>query len=135
MAGGVNKAILIGRLGKDPNVRQSAAGDSICSFSIATTETWLDKSKVKQEKTEWHRIVMFKRLAEIGAEYLRKGAQVYIEGRIQTREWKDESDKQHYITEIVARQMQMLGRPKETERSFGEAPPPPPEDIDDEIPF
>ncbi len=105
----VNKAIIIGNLGKDPEMRFMPSGDAICNFSIATTDSWKDKSGEKQEKTEWHRISMFGKLAEIAGEYLKKGSQVYVEGRLQTRKWQDKDGHERYTTEIVADRMQMLG--------------------------
>lgn len=105
----VNKVILIGNLGKDPEMRYMPSGDALASFSIATTETWKDKSGEKQEKTEWHRISMFGRLAEIAGEYLKKGSQVYIEGRLQTRKWQNKEGVDQYTTEVVANEMKMLG--------------------------
>lgn len=106
---GINKVILVGRLGKDPEVRYTPDGTAIANFSIATSEEWKDKGTgKKQERTEWHRIVAFRRLGEICGEYLSKGKQVYIEGRIQTREWEDKDGNKKYTTEIVANQMQML---------------------------
>jgi single-strand DNA-binding protein len=104
----VNKVILVGNLGRDPEVRYMPNGEAVCNFSIATTENWKDKSGVKQEKTEWHNIVMYRRLAEIAGEYLKKGRPVYIEGRLQTRKWEKDGVTR-YSTEIIGDQMQMLG--------------------------
>jgi single-strand DNA-binding protein len=110
MARGVNKVILVGNLGKDPEVRYMPNGNAVANLTLATTESWKDKQTGDpQEKTEWHRIVMFKRLAEIAGEYLKKGSQVYIEGKLQTRKWQDKSGSDRYTTEIVANDMQMLG--------------------------
>lgn len=110
MARGINKVILVGNLGKDPETRYMPNGKAVTNFSIATSESWTDKqSGDKQERTEWHNIVMFERLAEIAAEYLRKGSQVYVEGSLRTRKWQDKEGKDRYTTEIVARDMQMLG--------------------------
>ncbi len=110
MARGVNKVILIGNLGNDPEVRYTAGGAAVANVSIATTESWKDKeSGEQQEKTEWHRVVFFNRLAEIVAEYLKKGSQIYVEGRLQTRKWQDKEGNDKYSTEIVANEMQMLG--------------------------
>jgi len=110
MARGINKVILIGNLGADPDVRYTASGAAVSNVNLATTETWRDKeSGEQQEKTEWHRIVFFGRLAEIVAEYLKKGSQVYVEGRLQTRKWQDKEGNDKYTTEIVANEMQMLG--------------------------
>jgi len=110
MARGVNKVILVGNLGKDPEVRYSPNGQAVANVTIATSESWKDKtSGEKQERTEWHRIVFFGRLAEIAGEYLKKGAQIYIEGRLQTRKWQDKDGHDRYTTEIVANEMQMLG--------------------------
>ena len=105
----VNKAIIVGNLGKDPEMRYMPSGDAICNFSVATTDSWKDKNGEKQEKTEWHRISMFGKLAEIAGEYLKKGSQVYLEGRLQTRKWQDKDGHERYTTEIVADRMQMLG--------------------------
>lgn len=106
----VNKAILIGSLGRDPEVRFMPNGEAVCNFSIATSENWKDKQGQKQEKTEWHNIVMYRKLAEIAGEYLKKGSPVYLEGRIQTRKWQDKEGNDRYTTEIIADQMQMLGK-------------------------
>ena len=110
MARGVNKVILVGNLGKDPEVRYSPNGSAMANVTIATAESWKDKqSGEKQEKTEGHRVVFFNRLAEIVGEYLKKGSQVYIEGKLQTRKWQDQGGQDRYTTEIVASDMQMLG--------------------------
>ncbi|GJL82942.1 MAG: single-stranded DNA-binding protein [marine bacterium B5-7] len=110
MARGINKAIIVGNLGKDPEVRYSANGSAITNITVATSDSWKDKTTgEQQERTEWHRIVFFNRLAEVAGEYLKKGSQVYIEGRIQTRKWQDQSGQDRYTTEIVASEMQMLG--------------------------
>ncbi len=110
MARGVNKVILVGNLGRDPEVRYSPNGQAVANVTLATSESWKDKNTgEKQEKTEWHRIVFFGRLAEIVGEYLKKGAQIYVEGRLQTRKWQDKDGKDRYTTEIVANDMQMLG--------------------------
>lgn len=109
MARGVNKVIIIGNLGKDPDVRHMPSGGAVANLTIATSEQWLDKqSGEKTEKTEWHRVVMFGRLGEIAGEYLRKGSKVYVEGRLQTRKWQDKDGQDRYTTEIVASEMQML---------------------------
>ena len=110
MARGVNKVILVGNLGKDPDMKYTASGAAIANITIATSESWNDKQTgEKQDKTEWHRVVFFRRLAEIAGEYLRKGSQVYIEGKLQTRKWQDQNGQDRYTTEIVANEMQMLG--------------------------
>ena len=111
MARGINKAIIVGNLGRDPEVRYTANGSAVANITVATSESWKDKqSGERQERTEWHRVVFFGRLAEIAEEYLKKGAQVYIEGSIRTQKWQDkESGQDRYTTEIVARDMQMLG--------------------------
>jgi len=110
MARGVNKVILVGNLGADPEVRYMPNGGAVANVTVATTESWKDKSSgEQQEKTEWHRVVFFARLAEIVGEYLKKGSQIYIEGRLQTRKWQDKSGVDRYTTEIVANEMQMLG--------------------------
>lgn len=142
----VNKVILVGNLGKDPEVRYTSSGDAICNFSIGTTESWKDKaSGERREATEWHRISIFGKLAEIAGEYLKKGSQVYIEGRLQTRKWQDQNGQDRYTTEVRADVMKMLGKPSE-DRKESKAPdrpkqtptPQPPKqqyDFDDDIPF
>ena len=105
----VNKVILLGNLGSDPEVRFMPNGEAVCNFSIATTESWKDKAGEKKEKTDWHNIVMYRKLAEIAGEYLKKGRPVYIEGRIQTRKWQTKEGQDRYTTEIIAANMQMLG--------------------------
>lgn len=114
---GVNKAILIGNLGADPEVRSTSGGTPVANFRIATSETYTTREGQRETRTEWHRIVTFGRLAEICGQYLRKGKQVYVEGRIQTRDWEDQSGNKRYTTEIVCNQMQMLGRAGETDYS------------------
>ncbi len=110
MARGVNKVILIGNLGADPDTKYTASGTAITNISIATKDSWKDKQTGEnQERTEWHRVVFFNRLAEIAGEYLRKGSQVYVEGRLQTRKWQDQNGQDRYSTEIVGNEMQMLG--------------------------
>ena len=107
---GVNKAIIVGSLGADPEIRSTGSGGVVANLSIATSEQWIDKqSGEKQERTEWHRVVMFNRLGEIARDYLRKGSQVYVEGKIQTNKWQDSSGQDRYTTSIVASDMQMLG--------------------------
>ncbi|MEO6096121.1 MAG: single-stranded DNA-binding protein [Fibrobacteria bacterium] len=109
--GSLNKATLIGNLGKDPEVRAIPSGAKVANFSIATTESYTGKDGNKVDKTEWHNIVMWRGLAEVAEKYLRKGSQVYIEGRLQTRSWDDQNGQKRYTTEIVADNMVMLGRP------------------------
>ena len=110
MARGVNKVTLIGNLGNDPEVRYGKNGNAIANISLATAESWRDKdSGEQQERTEWHRVVFFGRLAEIVSEYLHKGSQVYVEGRLQTNKWQDNEGNDRYTTQIVANEMQMLG--------------------------
>lgn len=106
----VNKVILVGNLGADPETRYTASGAAVTNIRVATSESWRDKqSGEQQERTEWHRVVFFNRLAEIAGEYLRKGSQVYLEGSLRTRKWQDQSGQDRYTTEIVANEMQMLG--------------------------
>ena len=105
----VNKVILVGNLGRDPEVRYMPDGGAIANVSVATTDVWKDKSGEKQERTEWHRVAFFGKLAEIAGEYLKKGSQIYVEGRLQTRKWQDKDGQDKYTTEIVADRMQMLG--------------------------
>ncbi|MEE8235737.1 MAG: single-stranded DNA-binding protein [Gammaproteobacteria bacterium] len=154
MARGVNKAILIGNLGADPDTRYMPSGSAVTNCRIATTEAWKDRETGdQQERTEWHNIVFFGRLAEIAGEYLRKGSQVYIEGRLRTRKWQDREGNDRWTTEINADQMQMLGgrpgagAPAATPSSRSEAPAPAPaapapapaaaqaEEFEDDIPF
>ena len=106
---GVNKVILIGRLGQDPEVRYTPSGQAVANFTMATSENWTGKDGQKQERTEWHRIVVWGRLAELCKDYLRKGRQVYIDGKLQTRSWDDKEGKKRYTTEIVANTVQFLG--------------------------
>lgn len=110
MARGINKVILVGNLGQDPETRYMPSGGAVTNLRIATSESWKDKQTGEnQERTEWHSIAMFGRLAEISAEYLRKGSQVYIEGKLRTRKWQDKSGADRYTTEVIADEMQMLG--------------------------
>jgi single-strand DNA-binding protein len=110
MARGINKVILVGNLGADPDTRYMPSGKAVTNIRVATSESWKDKQTGDmQERTEWHSIVMYDKLGEIAAEYLRKGSQVYIEGKIRTRKWQDKEGKDRYTTEIIADQMQMLG--------------------------
>ena len=145
MAGSVNKVILIGNLGADPQTRYMPSGGAVTNFNVATSESWRDRQTgEQQERTEWHRVVCFQRLAEIAGEYLRKGSKVYIEGRLQTRKWQDNQGQDRYTTEIVANEMQMLDS-KGGANNYS-APPPDMEssgephmatagDFDDDIPF
>ncbi len=105
----VNKVILVGRLGKDPETRYMTNGEAVTNVTLATSENWKDKNGEKQEKTEWHNLVFYRRLAEIAGEYLKKGSQIYVEGKLQTRKWQDKEGKDRYTTEIVVNEMQMLG--------------------------
>ena len=114
----VNKVILIGNLGRDPEVRYTASGAAICNVTIATSRQWKDKtSGERQEETEWHRVVFYDRLAEVAGEYLKKGRQVYVEGRLKTRKWADKDGVEKYTTEIVATEMQLLGNPQRSTES------------------
>ncbi|MDF1566334.1 MAG: single-stranded DNA-binding protein [Deltaproteobacteria bacterium] len=151
MAGSVNKAIIIGNLGKDPEVRYTTGGSAVCNFTVATNEQWKDKGGQKQERTEWHRIVTWGRTAELCGEYLSKGRTVYVEGRIQTRDWQDRDGNKRYTTEIVAQTVQFLDKGGQGGgggggggRGYGDpgpddfGPPPPGFDgggPDDDIPF
>ena len=105
----INKVILIGNLGKDPETRYMPNGDAVTNITLATTETWKDKTAEKQEKTEWHRITFYRKLAEIAGEYLKKGRSVYVEGRLETRKWTDKAGTDRYTTEVIANDMKMLG--------------------------
>ncbi len=142
----VNKVILVGNLGQDPSLRYTASGTAVCNFSIATTESYKDKDGNRQEKTEWHSIVAWRQLAEICGKYLVKGKQVYIEGKLQTRKWQDRDGNDRYSTEIVADQMQMLGRagegqgqqqerPAQSQQTAPSQPQQPNFNPDDDIPF
>ena len=150
----VNKVILVGNLGRDPETRYTTGGDAVTNIRVATTDTWKDKNGEKQEKTEWHTVVFFGRQAEIAGEYLKKGRQVYVEGRLQTRKWQDKEGQDRYTTEIVADRMQMLGsregsgapasepaernsaaEPRSTGKSAGTPAKKNVDDLDDDIPF
>ena len=139
----VNKVILVGNLGRDPEVRHTQTGKAVANFTLATSRKWRDKDGQQQEQTEWHKIVAWDRLAEICTEYLSKGRQVYIEGRLQTRDWEDKEGNKRWTTEIVALDMKMLGRRSDYESGSGAQapsdPPPPPGGgtggSDDDIPF
>lgn len=152
MSRGVNKVIILGYLGRDPDVRTMPSGAQVTTVSVATTEQWTDRSSgEKQERTEWHRIAFFGRLAEIAGEYLHKGSQVYIEGSIRTRKWQDRQGTERYTTEIVANELQMLGgrgqgggssgsaRRRDDDEPARDYPDPsrsqPAQDFDDDIPF
>ena len=151
---GINKVILIGNLGQDPEVRYMPNGNAVANVTIATSESWKDKnSGEQQERTEWHRVVFYRRLAEIVGEYLRKGSKVYVEGRLQTRKWQDNNGQDRYTTEIIADQMQMLdsrggsasmgsGAPASSsnfsgggDNGFSQSAPSPSGDFEDDIPF
>jgi single-strand DNA-binding protein len=134
----VNKVILIGRLGKDPEVRYTTDGKAIANITVATSESWKDKTTGdKQEKTEWHRVTFFDKLAEIVGQYLKKGSSIYLEGKLQTRKWKDKDGQDRYTTEIVGKEMTMLGGKKDGESSAPSKAPAPsaPADFDDDINF
>ena len=152
MARGINKVILVGNLGQDPETRAMPSGKAVTNVRIATSDSWRDKQTGEQmEQTEWHTVVFFDRLAEIAAEYLRKGSQVYVEGRLRTRKWQDKSGNDRYTTEIVANEMQMLGSRAggggEMSRESSRSAPRPArdseeapatargDDLDDDIPF
>ena len=123
MARGINKVILIGNLGKDPEVRYSANGGAIANITLATSESWKDKNSGEQvDKTEWHRVVFFRRLAEIAGEYLKKGSKVYIEGKLQTRKWQDKDGQDRWTTEVVANEMQMLDSKGGGSSNFNQEP-------------
>jgi single-strand DNA-binding protein len=141
MARGINKVILIGHLGQDPETRYMPSGSAVTNLRLATSESWKDKNTGdQQERTEWHNVAMFGRLAEIAAEYLRKGSHVYIEGRLRTRKWQDKEGNDRWTTEIIANEMQMLGGRADTSAParVAESPAasgPPSRDFDDDIPF
>jgi len=143
----LNKVMIIGNLGRDPEVRYMPDGGAIANISVATTDTWTDKSGEKQERTEWHRVAFFGKLAEIAGEYLKKGSQVYVEGSLRTRKWQDKEGKERYTTEIVADRMQMLGSRGGGSGAMDQEPPAKEEassktggkggieDLEDDIPF
>lgn len=143
----VNKAILIGNLGGDPELRHTASNVPVVNFTVATNESWVNKEGVREERTEWHRVVAWRRLAEICHEYLRKGTQVYIEGKLQTRSWEDQSGQKRYMTEIVADEMVILAsrgdsdggarqqRSQDSADSGGYQDYQPPAEDDDDLPF
>ena len=117
----VNKVILLGRLGQDPELKYTPSGTAVCNFSIATSESWSDKSGQKQERTEWHRIVVWGKLAELCNQYLSKGRQAFIEGGLQTRSWEDKQGQKRYTTEINAKSVQFIGAPSNNNRSSDSA--------------
>ncbi len=143
MSKGINKVIIIGNLGQDPEVKYMPNGGAVTNVTVATSETWKDKNTGEQkENTEWHRIVFFRRLAEIAGEYLKKGSKVYIEGKLQTRKWQDQQGQDRYTTEIIANEMQMLDSragsgPVSNSQTgnTGQASSAPVDDFDDDIPF
>ncbi|MCH7821424.1 MAG: single-stranded DNA-binding protein [Proteobacteria bacterium] len=147
MARGINKVILVGNLGADPETRYMPSGSAVTNITVATNESWKDKQTGEQkDRTEWHKVAMFNRLAEVAAEYLRKGSQVYIEGKLRTRKWQDRDGNDRYTTEIIADEMQMLGgrggggsapmdSSSSSASSVSEPPKPGPDDFDDDIPF
>jgi len=147
VARGINKVIIVGNLGQDPDTRYSPSGAAVTNFTVATNESWKDKETGEQkDRTEWHKITMFGRLAEVSAEYLRKGSQVYIEGKLRTEKWKDKDGNERYTTKIIADEMQMLGgrggggAPMQDSGASQGAPPSPPpqgssDEFDDDIPF
>ena len=142
----LNKVILIGRLGRDPEVRYMPNGEAVCNFSVATSETWNDRNGQRVERTEWHNITMYRKLAEIAGQYLKKGSQVYLEGRIQSRKYQGKDGIERTAYEIIANEMKMLGGGNSEQQAQAEAPTPPRrqapatpaapvEDVDDDIPF
>jgi len=134
---GINKVILIGRLGADPEIRYTNSGMSVANFSLATSTNWVNKSGEREERTDWHKIVAFGRLGEICGEYLNKGKQVYVEGRLQTRSWEDKDGNKRKTTEVVALQLQMLGAPSGDRPAGGETEGTQEEEFiqEDDIPF
>ena len=144
MSRGINKVIIVGNLGADPETRYMPSGSAVTNLSVATSEQWKDKQTGEQkERTEWHKVAMFNRLAEIAAEYLRKGSQVYIEGKLRTRKWQDRDGNDRWTTEVIADEMQMLGgrggggsAPMSSDSGPSGGPPQsPPDDFEDDIPF
>jgi single-strand DNA-binding protein len=139
MARGINKVIIVGNLGQDPENRFMPSGSAVTNFTVATNEQWKDKETGEQKKrTEWHKVAMFGKLAEIAAEYLRKGSMVYVEGKLRTRKWQDKDGNDRYTTEIIADEMQMLGGRSQAANDAPKGrpePAPAPDDFDDDIPF
>ncbi len=139
--GSVNKVILIGNLGSDPELKYTPSGAAVTNFNVATNEVWNDKDGNKQERTEWHRVVLWRKLAEIAGEYLKKGSKVYLEGRLQTRSWEDKDGVKRYTTEVVADNMTMLDSKGDGGSGVSSAPPaseaPPAADsgAEDDLPF
>jgi single-strand DNA-binding protein len=131
----LNMAQIIGHLGRDPEVRYTPEGTAVANLAVATNETWKDKDGAKQERTEWHRVVLFGKVAEIAAEYLKKGSLVYLQGRLQTRKWQGDDGQDRYTSEIVAERMKMLGGKGERDAQAGTASPAPTQPFDDDIPF
>ena len=139
MSNGVNKVLIIGNLGSDPEIKYTTAGDPVANLSIATSESWKDKNSGDlQEKVEWHRVVMFSRLAEIAEQYLKKGSKVFVEGKLQTRKWQDQEGKDRYTTEVVAKEMTMLDS-RSTSQAQENSPKvesdKPKDDFEEDIPF
>ncbi len=128
MSRGVNKVILIGNLGKDPELRYTPNGAAVATFSIATNESWTDKEGVKHDETEWHNIVVWNRLAEICGQYLTKGKKIYVEGKLRTRSWEDQNKNKRYTTEVIVREMQMLDSGSGERGEGSSYGPPPPQD-------
>jgi len=137
MPRGVNKVIILGNLGNDPEIRYAPSGDAVGNFQVATAESWKDKATgEKKESTEWHKIVVYKKLAELAKEYLRKGSKIYLEGQLRTRKWKDKSGGEHYTTEIICAQFQMLDSVKDKgDGNHSNGDNLSPTDLDDSIPF
>lgn len=139
--GSVNKVILIGNLGADPELKYTPSGAAVTNFNVATNEVWKDNDGNKQERTEWHRVVLWRKLAEIAGEYLKKGSKVYLEGRLQTRSWEDKDGVKRYTTEVIADNMTMLdskgdsGSGGSSGPTSSEAPQPPDADAEDDLPF
>ena len=139
MSNGVNKVLIIGNLGSDPEIKYTKAGDPFANLSIATSESWKDKNSGDlQEKVEWHRVVMFSRLAEIAEQYLKKGSKVFVEGKLQTRKWQDQEGKDRYTTDVVAKEMTMLDS-RSTSQAQENSPKvesdKPKDDFEEDIPF
>lgn len=139
MSNGVNKVLIIGNLGSDPEIKYTKAGDPVANLSIATSESWKDKNSGDlQEKVEWHRVVMFSRLAEIAEQYLKKGSKVFVEGKLQTRKWQDQEGKDRYTTEVVAKEMTMLDS-RSSSQAQEDSPKveneKPKDDFEEDIPF
>ena len=136
MSNGLNKVLIIGNLGSDPEIKYTSSGSAVANLSIATSERWKDKNTGEQkEQVEWHRVVLFSRLAEIAEQYLKKGSKVFVEGKLQTRDWEDKEGKKRYTTEVIAKEMTMLDSRSGSDNAPQPKSSPPEDNIEEDIPF